>query len=237
MSRHVLVAGASSGIGAACADRFASDGDYVTRVARHRPDDFSISDRGQFLLADITEEVEVRAVVRTAEQAFGPLTTVVHSVGFIETEQGLADMDYQRLLRVFATNFGSAFLLAKHTVGSLAKAGEAGSFIGISSVASHAPYPGIADYCAAKSALTNLVKSLALELAPTRARANTVAPAVVRTPLFDRAPFDEQAAASWHKLGRIGEPAEIAALVHYLASAEAAWITGQEFQIDGGMKL
>jgi NAD(P)-dependent dehydrogenase (short-subunit alcohol dehydrogenase family) len=237
MNRHVLVAGASSGIGAACVERFAADGDNVTAIARHKPTDFADGRSTHFIVADMTLEREVVDAIGAAESRFGPISTVVHSIGFIEQDRSIAAIDHERLLKSFATNFGSAFLLAKHVVERLARAGERGSFVAVSSVASTSPYPGIADYCAAKSALTNLVKSLALELAEARARANAVAPAVVRTPIFERAPFDEHIASSWHKLGRIGEPSEVAALVHYLAGSDAAWITGQEFTIDGGMRL
>lgn len=237
MARHIFVVGASSGIGAACADKFLSVGETVTRVARNMPENHRGEERCNSISADMTKESEVISAIKTAEDAFGPISTVVYSVGYIDEEQPITQLSYDRVLRSFATNFGSAFLLAKHTISRIAKAGERGSFTAITSVATSSPYPGIADYCAAKSALMNFVKSVALELAPSKGRANAVSPGVVRTPIFDRAPFDERTARSWHKLERIGEPAEVASLVHYLASDDAHWITGQEFTIDGGMTL
>jgi NAD(P)-dependent dehydrogenase (short-subunit alcohol dehydrogenase family) len=112
-----------------------------------------------------------------------------------------------------------------------------GAYVFISSVAAQHAYPGIADYCAAKAALTAFSRSLATDLAPMRGRSNTISPAVVNTPLLKKSPFTVEEAASWHKLGRIGEPSEIAAFAEYLASTNGRWITGRDFVIDGGMLL
>jgi NAD(P)-dependent dehydrogenase (short-subunit alcohol dehydrogenase family) len=107
----------------------------------------------------------------------------------------------------------------------------------ISSIAAQHPYPGIADYCAAKAALVALGRSVASELAAKGGRANTISPAVVNTPLFQRSPYTVEEAAAWHKLGRVGEPLEVAQLVEFLASDKGRWITGRDFVMDGGMLL
>jgi len=110
-----------------------------------------------------------------------------------------------------------------------------GAVVNMASIAGLHATPGIAFYGVTKAALINLTSQLAAELAP-RIRVNAVAPAVVRT-RFAEALYaaDEQAAASRYLLQRLGEPADVAAAVAYLASADAAWVTGQTLVLDGGL--
>jgi NAD(P)-dependent dehydrogenase (short-subunit alcohol dehydrogenase family) len=230
----VLVAGGSRGIGRACADAFLQAGARVAAVARSI-DEGSSSAACLQVRADLARADEAeRAVARVREQ-LGPITCVVHCVGDIGEPRPLARLGWGRWRETFDLCVGSAVHLAAATFDDVAA--SAGSYVMVSSLGAHKPYPGIADYCAAKAALSSLVKSLALELAPSRARANAVSPAVVDTDLLRRAPFSEAEAASWHQLGRVGRPDEIAQLCLYLASPAAAWVTGQDWIIDGGMAL
>ena len=230
----VLVAGASRGIGRACVDTFLQAGARVAAVARSFGEEGSSAEylpvRADLARADEAE----RAVLRVRQQ-LGPITCVVHCVGDIAEPRPLAALGWGRWRETLDLCLGSAVHLAAATLDDVAA--SAGSYVVVSSLGAHKPYPGIADYCAAKAALSSLVKSLALELAPSRARANAVSPAVVDTDLLRRAPFSEEEAASWHKLGRVGQPEEVARLCLYLASPAAAWVTGQDWIIDGGMGL
>ncbi|HEU5057880.1 MAG TPA: SDR family oxidoreductase [Kofleriaceae bacterium] len=230
----VLVAGGSRGIGRACVDAFLQAGARVAAVARSVDEEAA----GAGFLpvrADLARAGEAERATARVRERLGRVTCVVHCVGDIGEPRPLAQLGWGRWRETFDLCLGSAVQLVAATIGDVAAG--AGSYVFVSSLGAHRPYPGIADYCAAKAALSSLVRSLALELAPARARANAVSPAVVDTDLLRRAPFSEAEAASWHKLGRVGRPEEVARLCLYLASPAAAWVTGQDWIIDGGMGL
>jgi NAD(P)-dependent dehydrogenase (short-subunit alcohol dehydrogenase family) len=233
---HILVAGGSSGIGAACRDLFLAKGWHVTSVARRaQMVDAAYAPRFHGVALDLLQPDAAQQAIGAAESVFGPVNSVLHAVGDIAPAAGFSDIGWNRWRETYDLVVGTAVDLARAALPALVAAGDNASVTLIASVAAHKPYPGIPDYCAAKAALVSLGRSLAAELAPTRGRANCISPAVVRTPLFDRAPFDEAAAASWHKLGRIGEPAEVAEMAFFLANA--GWVTGQDCVMDGGMLL
>jgi NAD(P)-dependent dehydrogenase (short-subunit alcohol dehydrogenase family) len=236
VSGHVLIAGGSSGIGAACVAKFLAEGWRVTSVAR-RSQLGGNSRRFIGHQGDLREPHVAAAAVDAGEARLGPLTAVVQAVGDVPEAAELEFLDWDRWRATLDLCLGAAVCVTRASLPSLRRAGASGSMTFVSSVGGTKPYPGIADYCAAKAALSTLSKSVALELAPSRGRANSVSPAVVRTPIMDRAPFDEATAARWHKLGRIGEPEEIAKLIHFIASDAGSWITGQDVAIDGGMLL
>lgn len=230
----VLVAGASRGIGRACVDAFLQAGARVAAVARSFGEEGASADYLP-VRADLARAGDAERAVARVRERLGRIDTVVHCVGDIGEPRPLPGLGWGRWRETFDLCLGSAVHLAAATFDDVAA--SAGSYVVVSSLGAHKPYPGIADYCAAKAALSSLVRSLALELAPARARANAVSPAVVDTDLLRRAPFTEAEAASWHKLGRVGRPEEIARLCVYLASPAAAWVTGQDWIIDGGMAL
>ena len=116
-------------------------------------------------------------------------------------------------------------------------AANAGSMVFVSSVGAFHPYPGIADYCAAKAALEALMRAYAAELAPHGARANAIAPAVVDTDILEAAPFSREEAADFHRLGRVAMPSEVAAQIAWLLSPSSEWMTGTVTKFDGGMTL
>jgi len=116
-----------------------------------------------------------------------------------------------------------------------------GTVVNVSSVTGTRAFPGVLAYCVSKAALDQLTRCLALELAPEGVRVNAVNPGVVRTGLHRSGGMDEASYADFlergkatHPLGRVGEPEEVAALIAFLASDRAAWITGETVAIDGG---
>jgi 3-oxoacyl-[acyl-carrier protein] reductase len=116
-------------------------------------------------------------------------------------------------------------------------ADSTGAIVNVASIAGLAPAPGIAYYGVSKAALIGLTMQLAAELSP-RVRVNAVAPAVVKTKFAEALYADNEArAAAAYPLGRLGEPADVGAAVAFLASPDAAWITGQTIVIDGGLSL
>jgi NAD(P)-dependent dehydrogenase (short-subunit alcohol dehydrogenase family) len=235
-----LITGASRGIGLAVAQRLVAEGARVCLTARKaEPLAQAANELGGAEVAiwaagssDDPEHRE-RAVGQTLA-AFGRLDVLVNNSGINPMYGPLLEIDESAARKVFEVN-----VLASLGWTRLAHrawlAEHGGAVVNMASIAGLHATPGIAFYGVTKAALINLTSQLAAELAP-RIRVNAVAPAVVRT-RFAEALYaaDEQAAASRYLLQRLGEPADVAAAVAYLASADAAWVTGQTLVLDGGL--
>jgi NAD(P)-dependent dehydrogenase (short-subunit alcohol dehydrogenase family) len=245
-----VVAGASSGIGRACADHLEEHGWQVCGVSRTRP--ASWPDNRPYVETDLVKLLdESPQALRDRFAGVGALPAnaapgasiphgevdfaVVHAVGDIYEGVGGGGASWSRWRTSLDLCLGTAVLLTQATFDEVRA--TAGSFVYLSSVGAVKPYPGIADYCAAKAALQSYVLSVARELAPAGGRANCLSPAVVDTPLFHKGPYSADEAAQWHALGRIGEPSEVAAMVAHLIGEHGRWITGQNYVLDGGMAL
>jgi len=243
--RVVLVTGASSGIGQACARRFAADGAKVVLVARNaeRLDESvqEIKAKGgiaQAIVADVTREREIERVVQETVAAFGGIDVVVNAAGIIATgtveTTRLDDWDYMMNLNVRAP-----FYLIQQALPYLVE--RKGNIVNVSSVTGIRAFPGVLSYCVSKAGVSQMTSCLALELASKGIRVNAVCPGVVVTQLHRRGGMDDPAYAAFlehsqttHPLGRVGQPEEVADLIAFLASPEAGWITGANIPIDGG---
>lgn len=235
-----LVTGASRGIGLAVARRLVSEGARVCITARKQPAleaavaELGGSERAIFAAGSGDDPQHREAAVQATLQAFGRLDVLVNNTGINPTFGPLLDLEDGLARKMFEVNVLSALAWTKLAHRAwLAEHG--GSIVNIASVAGLGVSPGIAFYGVTKAALINLTRQLAVELAP-GVRVNAVAPAVVKTK-FAEALYaaDEEAAAAHYLLKRLGEPDDIGAAVAYLASADAAWTTGQTLVIDGGM--
>lgn len=228
--RVAYVAGGSGGIGRAVCESLTVDGYTVVSLSR--------SGRGPSectsVAVDLEDEADLARAFVDARETVGPPTVVVHSIGDIYEPASIAEADWGRWLKTYSVCVGTAVRLARLVFDDLVT--HSGTFVTISSVASHHHYDGITDYCAAKAALEAFVRGLAIELAPA-ARAVAIAPAVVDTDLFGRSPYSVEEAASWHRLGRIGTPSDVAELTRFVVSERAAWMTGSCITLDGGMTL
>ncbi|ASQ90928.1 hypothetical protein CHL67_08360 [Prosthecochloris sp. GSB1] len=229
----VLIAGATGGIGTACIEEFHNDGWDVVGLSRQS----SFSEgRARIYGANYEEQQSLDHAVKSIIHDYGRIDAVVHSVGDIYEPAALIDIEMERWEESFQTCLGTAIGVTKSTYSEICD--RSGCYIFISSVASSKVYPGIADYCAMKAALSAFSRCLANELAPHNARSNCLSPAVVNTPLFHKSDYSLEEASAWHKLGRIGEPHEIASFARFLANrSTGSWITGQDYFIDGGMFL
>jgi 3-oxoacyl-[acyl-carrier protein] reductase len=231
--RRVLVLGAASGIGYACARALAGSGWEVVAgdMAAIEPGGV-VSDSEVF---DVREADAVEAgIARLAETA--PFDAVVNAAGLARVAPlgEITPRGWQLLLDV---NLTGAF----HVLRSVApRMTDGGSIVMISSVDSTLPVSGLAHYCASKAGVDALMRSAALELGPRGIRCNVVAPGVVRTPLM--APFLDrpeisESFTSRTPLGRLGAPDDVADVVKFLVSPAARWITGARIPVDGGLSL
>ncbi len=243
----VLVTGASSGIGRATALALGAEGAHVAVAGRRRArlDETaaSIAARGGRVLVlegDVRDEATCARWARECAAAFGGLDGLVNAAGVIGN--GAIDAtEPAEWDRVMDSNVRSLYLMTR-AAAELLKL-KKGSIVNLSSVASNRPYGGLAVYCVSKAAVDMITRCAALDFAPHGVRVNAVNPGVVVTELHtvnsavaDYAAFLERG-KSTHPLGRVGSADEVAALILYLLSADAGWITGACMPIDGGRAL
>jgi 3-oxoacyl-[acyl-carrier protein] reductase len=220
MSQVAVVVGGASGIGAAVAERFTTDG--WTVVVADLPE------------TDVTDEDSVARMLDAVLAEHGRLDLVVNSAG-VSTLGNVVDLAADEWRRVVDVCLTGAFLVMKHA-GRRLSAG--GSIISLSSLNARQPGAGLAPYCAAKAGLSMLTEVAALELGPRGIRVNAIAPGLVVTPLTQPAMDIPGIADDYVEntpLGRAGTPAEIAEAAVYLA--HAAWVTGEVLDINGGAHL
>ncbi len=237
--RRALVAGASSGIGLACAVALAQAGADVVLAAR---DERRL---GEAVRAMREEELAARALrldvadveaTAAAVAAHGPFDVLVNSAGLARhapaVDTSTADYDL-----VFGTNVRGAFFLTGAVARGLLAAGRPGSLINISSQMGHVGGVDRAVYCATKHAVEGFTKAMAIEWGRAGIRVNTICPTFIRTPLAEqtlRQPDRLQWIEDGIKLGRVGEVEDIMGAVVYLASDASALVTGTAMMVDGG---
>ena len=234
-----LVTGASRGIGAAIADTLKANGADVFGTATSERGADAISERlgaGRGLVLDVRDADAAPALVRRiTEQASAP-TILVNNAAVTRDQllMRLKDEDWQEVLD---TNLTGAMRLARACLRGMLKA-RGGRIISISSVVGYSGNPGQANYAAAKAGLAGFSRSLAHEVAARGITANVVAPGFIDTDMT-RALEDEQREhlTGTIPLGRLGQPADVAAAVAWLASPAAAYVTGQTIHVNGGMYM
>lgn len=238
--KTALVTGASGGIGAEIARALHAQGATIALSGTRREALDSLasefSERVHVLPADLSDPAAALALITEAEAAMGSVEILVNNAGL--TKDGLAmrmsDSDWAKVLDV---DLGAPFRLSRAALKFMMRR-KSGRIINIGSIVGATGNPGQANYCAAKAGLAGLTKSLAQEIASRNITVNLIAPGFIATPMTD-ALNDAQKSALNEKipLGRMGTPADIAAAVVYLASNEAAWITGTTLHINGGMAM
>ena len=245
--RHVVITGAESGIGAACAQAFGQVGDHVTILYHGDAAAAEVSAQAVrvaggaalTLQCAIDDPASVAAAFTEMEARVGAAAVLVNSAGVNMSGTTVRDMTVETWTRTLGTDLSGAFLVSKRFLSGLGDVRPA-AIIHISSIHAEAVRAGGADYCAAKGGLTNLVRTLAIEEGLTGVRVNAIEPGMILTPMNSRA---EQDGAVRHEmeqhipLNRAGRPEEVANLARWLASDEAAYITGARIVIDGGLSL
>lgn len=247
--RSVLVTGGGSGIGLACAQRLAADGAAVTicgrgeqrlavaqrRIAEHA----AHGGRVQHLVADVTDEEQVRALAQRAAEFGGRLDGCIANAGGGGGMGPYHVLDTREFLRVLQLNVLGTMLCIKHTVPLLVEAGG-GSFVGMSSIAGGQTHPYFGAYTASKAGIEAMIRNAADEFGRSQVRFNAIRPGFIATELMAAIPRDGATYRSYIEntpLGDVGRPEDVAALARFLLGGESRWITGQVIGIDGGHSL
>jgi 3-oxoacyl-[acyl-carrier protein] reductase len=238
--KQVLITGASRGIGAATALLMGSAGSRVWLHYRSREQ--AARDIAKSIMAnggpepvlisfDLAQRRDVSAAVQSVLNEMGAPDALVLNAGI--SRSGLfAFTDDAEWDEVMNTNVGGFLGVARPTVKAMIRE-RRGRIVLLSSVAALRGNPGQVLYAASKGALTAAARSLALELAPRGITVNVVAPGLIETEMLDGAPINEL--LSMVPLGRVGKPIEVAHVIQYLCSDEAAYVTGQVIGVNGGM--
>jgi glucose 1-dehydrogenase len=244
-NKVAIVTGSASGIGQAIAVRFAREGaavviDYVGNPDAPRETEKQIAGLGGRALAvaaDVSKPTDVQNLVDRAIATFGKLDIAVNNAG-IEKKFDFVKYPLDELQKILAVNLVGPFLVSQAAARQMIKQQQGGRLINISSVHEDLPMPSNAAYCASKGGLRMLMRTIAVELAKDRITVNNIGPGAVFTPIdadVEAKPEMEKALMSEIPLNRWGKPEEIAGLAVFLASDEAAYITGSTYFIDGGM--
>ncbi|MFI7612165.1 SDR family NAD(P)-dependent oxidoreductase [Nonomuraea terrae] len=235
MTRHVLVTGAASGIGAAVCELFAT-GDRVTAVdLRPQPlAEVAARTGAGRIVADLADAEQAAGLVERAWREHGPVDVVVNAAGIYPATPFL-EMTAAQWDRVQHVNVRAPMLVTAAFGRACATEGRSGAVVNIASGAALRARPGAAHYCASKAALEMLTKAAAVELGPLGVRVNAVSPGFVTVDSPANPVTEEYAAAvSANPLGRRGLPADVAGAVRWLAGEEAGWVTGTVLRVDGG---
>ena len=244
-NKTVLVTGGGQGIGRAIALRFAREGASV--VVNDLGDNPNVGAtmaaieeagaKGVFVPADVSKVTEVTRMVESGENAFGGLDVLVNNAG-IEMHAPFWEVTEAQYDRVMDVNLKGAFFAAQAFAKTCIKAKRGGRIINISSVHEEVPFPNFAAYCASKGGMKMMMRNLSVELAPYGVTVNDVAPGAIRTPINASLVNKPELLSSLLNnisLGRLGEPADVAGVVAFLASEDAGYVTGSTYYVDGGL--
>lgn len=240
-----LVTGGGSGIGRATALAFARAGARVAVVDIDEDAGREVvaamtaaGGEAMFIRADVVNAAEVEAMVARTVDAYGKLDCAVNNAGIEEEHMRLADCPEATFDRIMAINVKGVWLALKYELAAMLRSGG-GAIVNTASVAGLVAAPRMAAYCASKHAVLGLTKSAAIEYARKHIRVNAVCPGVIRTPMYERAlevdPKGTAQVAQLHPIGRVGEPEEVAAVILWLCSDAASFVTGHAHTVDGGL--
>jgi NAD(P)-dependent dehydrogenase (short-subunit alcohol dehydrogenase family) len=246
-NKVALITGGSSGIGKAIAERFIKEGAKVVITGRSKERceavqkqlDGIAADAVFYAVGDVSIWDDVQDAVETTVRRFGRIDILVNNAG-IYLEKRIEDTTEDEWDRVININLKSVFLFSKAVYPYFKKQGS-GTIVNMSSDSGVSGNPDEAAYCASKGGVSNLTRAMALDYAKENIRVNAICPAVIDTPMLQRAVDMQEDKAAYlkamddlHPIGRVGRPEEVAFAVLMVASDEASFITGANISVDGG---
>jgi len=239
----VVITGAASGIGAAAARRFAAEGASLVLADLNEAQGQSLAEEltlkraaASFVRTDVSDPEQVEALMQAAVDRHGALHVVFNNAG-IGAYGKAPDLDVAVWQQVIAVDLHSVFYGCRSAIPRLRAAGG-GAIINTASISGLFGDYGLAAYNAAKGGVVNLTRTVAIDHARERIRVNAVCPGPIGTPLLNpvlAAPGAQAEYARLVPMGRVGQPEEVAAVVAFLASEDASYITGAAIVVDGGM--
>ncbi len=248
-----LVTGSSGGIGQAIAIRLAEEGADIVIDYRSHPDGAAETKsqveatgrKGHIVRADLGEVEDVFKLIAEAIHTFGKLDILVNNAGLEQKADfwDVTEADYVGRRpafgnRVINVNLKGVFFATQAIVKHLKETNRPGKIVNISSVHEELPFPHFTSYCISKGGVKMMMRNLAVELGSLGININNVAPGAIETPLNTELlnnPAQLNAVLKNIPLGRLGKPEDVAALVSFLASSDADYITGSTFYVDGGL--
>lgn len=245
--KNVLVTGASLGIGAACAMRFAEEGAHVAINYRSSADAAQAvlrdvkqhSDKSFIVQADVSKEDDVMRMFDETLEKLGGIDILINNAGYLTPEDS-HNLSLDAFDSIIGTNLRGAFMCAQQSIRHFLAQDKGGVIINMSSVHQKIPKPRFLAYAVSKGGMQNLTTTLALEYASRGIRVNAVAPGATLTPMNDSWRYDDKRRKEVEDhipMRRSGATWEMAAITAFLASDEGAYITGQTIYVDGGLTL
>jgi NAD(P)-dependent dehydrogenase (short-subunit alcohol dehydrogenase family) len=241
-----VITGGNAGIGEAIAKAFAREGASVVITGRRQVElDRVVSDivkeegKAFSVVGSVTGELHVQETARQTVQRFGRLDILVNNAGLGDFGKRLHEIDDATWTQVLDVNLTGVFRMTRAVLPQMLKQ-QRGVIVNISSIASLVGIPTLSAYAASKGALDSLTRSLAVDYAKEGIRCNVVNPGLIDTPMaapLMSNPEHLDPILAHYPIRRAGKPEEVANMVLYLASDEAAWVTGGTFPIDGGMTI
>ena len=243
--KAALVTGSSSGIGEAIALRFAREGADVAVHYHHGGDTAravvaeieKLGRKSVALGANVGEADEAERLVRDAHAALGRLDILVNNAG-VEVREPFVDVSEEHFDLVLGVNLKGAFFAAQAAAKLMIDAGAGGRIINVSSIHEDVAFLQFSTYTASKGGMRMFTRTVCQELAPHGITVNDIAPGAIATPINKRTLGDGELLHELQgviPLGRLGEPDEVASVAVFLASDEAAYVTGSTYYVDGGM--
>ena len=236
-----IVTGAADGIGWATAQRLAADGysvaviDLRESAAQSRATELGAQHFGAG--CDVADEASVEAAMAAVLQCFGRIDVLVNNAGIGEQKEPTVGQTFEGFNRLLGVHLGGTFLMSRAAARTML-AQRSGAIVNLSSIAASGGIPGRNAYGAAKAGISAMTRSMACEWARQGIRVNAVAPGYVRTQLVDKlassGALDTGKIEGRTPLGRLAQPEEIAAVIAFLASPQASFVTGTTLEADGG---
>jgi NAD(P)-dependent dehydrogenase (short-subunit alcohol dehydrogenase family) len=238
-ARTIIVTGGTRGIGAAIIRRFAEEDAQVVFCGRSKADGKQIEqdlrdERGivKYCQADLQNPDEIRAVVQTTVDEYDSIDVIVNNAA-IQSDTDVATASHEEWERTVAVNFRAYWLTVKYAIEHMS---DGGSIINISSNHAHQTMPAHFPYNAIKSGIVGMTRAMAVDLGSEGIRANSISPGWIKVERTkeELSTTDREHVESIHPVGRIGTPDDVAGVVSFLASDDAAFITGADIVVDGG---